>query len=132
MAFLCPRVSGAGVGQGHGVCWCDRLAMVPGPCPICTMKVEGECKPWCSPAPSPREHPTCPSLPSEFLDLAPLHPSCSFKSWLFLHAPGHLRLVWARHPVLTEAAGQPQHLEPCSHLHHQSGRGAHTATYQPL
>lgn len=39
------------------------------------------------------------SLPSEILDLAPLHPSCSFKLWLLLHAPGCLGLVWAQDPV---------------------------------
>lgn len=44
--FSVHRVSEASVGQEHGVCWCDRLAMVPDPCPILTIKMEGECKPW--------------------------------------------------------------------------------------
>lgn len=73
--FSVHRVSEASVGQ---VCWCDRLAMVPDPCPILTIKMEGECKPWC---PQPLHSVTAPPVPScpiKILDLAPLHGDGSF------------------------------------------------------
>lgn len=72
-----------------------------------SFKVEGECKPWCSPAPQTWK---------EFQQL----PCClaGFKGYLyflfalFFCAPGHLGVLRATGPVLTEVAGQLWHLDP--------------------
>lgn len=47
-----------------------------------------------------------------FLGLDPLHPCCSFKPQLFLCAPGHPGLVWARCPGLTGVAGSLFYPDP--------------------